>query len=278
MTIAVVTDSTSYLPSGWAEADRISVVPVQVVVAGQAYDETDVDDASFVTTALSEWKPVSTSRPSPERFLQACEARIAAGATGIVMVTLSADLSATHESAVIAARELNVPVSVIDSRSIAMGLGFAAVAGARAANAGADLDEVTSVVTKRATGASVLFYVDTLEYLRRGGRLSTARAAVGQALAVKPILELVDGHVAELDKVRTAGKALSRLVELAVQRAGAADVQLAVQHLGAPDRARDVAETLRQRLPGAELVVCPVGGVVGAHVGPGMVAVVVSPR
>ena len=275
---AVIVDSTSYMPNGWAAHEHITVVPVQVIVAGQAYDETDVEDASFVTAALGEWKPVTTSRPSPERFQSACEERIAAGADGIVIATLSADLSATYESALLAAREVNVPVRVVDSRSIAMGLGFAAVAGAQSAASGGDVDEVAAVIAKRASGASVLFYVDTLEYLRRGGRMSSAKAAVGQALSVKPILELVDGHVVQLDKVRTATKALGRIVELAVQRAAGADVEIAVQHLGAPQRATEVSQALASRIPGALIVQCPIGGVVGAHVGPGMVAVIVSPK
>lgn len=276
--IAVITDSTAYLPPGWAQRYNIGVVPVQVIIAGQAYDETEVTDASLVTRALEEWKPVSTSRPSPERFVQACEEQIARGASGIVIATLSCDLSATHESAVLAAKRIGVPVSVIDSRSIAMGLGFAAVAGAERALAGDSVDEVAMTISKRASASSVFFAVDTLEYLRRGGRVTSAKAVVGQALSVKPILQVVDGHVVQLEKVRTSTKAISRLIELAIARAGSSDVEFAVQHLAAADRAATVADTLASRLPHARIVEAPVGGVVGAHVGPGLVAVIVAPR
>lgn len=276
--VAVVTDSTAYFPPEWAHEHEISVVPVQVVVAGQAYDETEVEDASFVTRALSEWKSVSTSRPAPERFIAACRERIERGADAIVIATLSADLSATYESALLAAREVEVPVTVVDSRSIAMGLGFAVIAGADAARSGASLDEVAMTISKRAAAASVLFYVDTLEYLRRGGRVSSAKAAVGEALSVKPILELVDGHVVQLEKVRTSAKAIARMVEIAVGRAHGSEVEIAVQQLDAEDRATDVANLLATRLPHARIVECGVGGVVGAHVGPGMVAVIVSPH
>jgi DegV family protein with EDD domain len=125
----------------------------------------------------------------------------------------------------------------------------------------------------------MLFYVDTLEHLRRGGRIGKAAALFGTALAVKPLLHVVDGAIAPLEKVRTASKALARLEVLAVQRAGDADVDLAVQHLAAQDKAEGLAERLRAQLPRAGVVhVTQIGAVVGAHVGPGMLSVVVSRR
>ena len=276
--VAVVTDSTSYLPRGWAADLSIAVVPVQVIVGGQPFDETDDDQAQQVTSALTSLQPVSTSRPSPERFLQAFRAAQVAGATEIVVATLSSSMSATYESALLAARDAPIPVTVIDSGTIAMGLGFAVARGAKAARAGASAIEVTRLIEASARSASVLFYVDTLEYLRRGGRVSSAKAAMGQALQVKPILHVEHGRVEPLEKLRTAGKALARLAELAVKAADGQTCDIAVQHLGAPDRAAALAQQLQLALATCEVTVCPVGGVVGAHVGPGMVAVVVSPR
>lgn len=276
--VAVVTDSTCYLPSGWAAERHIGIVPVQVIVGGRSFDETEDVQAHRVADALSHWEPVTTSRPAPARFAQAYQAAIDDGATEIVVATLSAAISATFESAVMAARECGVPVRLVDSRSIAMGLGFAVLSGAQAAAAGGDADAVAQVIEDRALASSVFFYVDTLEYLRRGGRIGTTRAAVGQALKVKPLLQVVDGRVTSLEQVRTSGRALARLEDLAVTAAGTQPVDLAVQHLDAPDRAAALATRLRERLPDAEVVECPVGGVVGAHVGPGMVAVVVAPR
>jgi DegV family protein with EDD domain len=276
--VAVIADSTCYLPSGWAVELGIDIVPVQVIVAGQPFDETEDAQAQRVADALRAWQPVTTSRPSPMRFLQAYALAEEAGAAEIVVATLSASMSATYESALLAAKECDVPVTVVDSRSIAMGLGFAAVSGARAARAGADAATVAAIIERRATSSSVFFYVDTLEYLRRGGRVSAARAAVGHALQVKPLLQVTDGQVTRLDQVRTAGKALARLEDLAVSVADGHDVDVAVQHLASPDRADALADRLRARLPGTEVVEGVVGGVVGAHVGPGMVAVVVAPR
>lgn len=277
--VAVITDSTSYLPPGWAAELGVRVVPVQVIVAGQAFDETEDAQAQRVAEALQSWQPVTTSRPSPARFTEAFREAEAAGAQGIVVATLSSAMSATYESALLAAREAEIPVDVIDTRSIAMGAGFAVVSGARAAREGRDREDVASIVRARAAATHVYFYVDTLEYLRRGGRVSSARAAVGQALQVKPLLQVVDGHVEKVEQVRTASKALARLAELAVVAAGDhAVVDIAVQHLGAPERASALAATIGERLPQATVLEGTVGGVVGAHVGPGMVAVVVAPR
>ncbi len=136
---------------------------------------------------------------------------------------LSSELSGTHEAAVLAAAEVRgdgIDVRVVDSRQLAMGLGFPVLAAARAARDGADAEEVEAAVQRTATSTDVLFYVDTLEHLRRGGRIGAAAALLGTALAVKPLLHVVDGRIAPLEKVRTASKALARLEELAVQRRG----------------------------------------------------------
>ena len=125
---------------------------------------------------------------------------------------------------------------------------------------------------------AIWLYVDTLEYLRRGGRIGAAAAMLGSALAVKPLLNLVDGRLEPLERVRTSTRALARLEELAVREAADRDVDVAVQHLAAAERAREVADRLRARLPRArDVYVGEVGAVVGAHVGPGMLGVVVAP-
>jgi DegV family protein with EDD domain len=158
-----------------------------------------------------------------------------------------------------------------------MGLGFAVLAGARRSDEGGSAEEVARVIERRARASTSLFYVDTLEYLRRGGRISAARAAVGQALQVKPILQILDGEVVPLERVRTTSKALARLTELALAATLGRSVEIAVQHLDAAERARALAVTLEEALPHTRIVTCPLGAVVGAHTGPGIVAVVVSP-
>jgi DegV family protein with EDD domain len=277
-TIAVVTDSTSYLPPGLVDEAALRVVPVQVVIGSQAYDEGVDITPTEVAAALREWQIVTTSRPSPERFAEVYAQAAAGGATGIVSVHLSSDMSGTYESAVLAARRAELPTRVVDSRSVGMALGFAVMDAVAAAAAGGDLDVVATAAADRARRTSSLFYVDTLDYLRRGGRIGAAQALLGQALAVKPILTVTDGRVTPLEKVRTATKALARLHDLAVERADGRVVDLAVHHLDAAERAEALADRLAAALPGSRLVVSEVGAVVGAHVGPGMIAVVVAPR
>ena len=276
--VAVVTDSTAYLPNDLASSHAITVVPVQVIVSGQPYDEGTGITPHDVAVALREWGVVTTSRPSPERFAAAYLAAAEAGATAVVSAHLSGEMSGTYDSALLASKEAPIPVTVIDTRSVAMAMGFAVLSGATAAMAGADAETVADVIRRRASTGSALFYVDTLDYLRRGGRIGAATALVGQALAVKPILELVDGRVAPLEKVRTTSKALARLEELVVERADGRPCDIAVHHLDAAARAEALAGHLVSRLVDSRVLVGEVGAVVGAHVGPGMVAVAVSPR
>ena len=279
--IAVVTDSTAYLPDDLVRKHEVSVVPLQVVVGGEAHDEGIDVTSEQVAEALRTYVPVSTSRPSPATFLAAYRAAAEGGATGIVSVHLSADMSGTHQSAALAARDAPVPTRVVDSRTLGMALGYAVAAAAERAAAGGSLDEVADAAERRARASSAFFYVDTLEHLRRGGRIGAAQALLGSALMVKPLLHLVDGRIAPLDKVRTSARAIARLEEMAVDRAAAAPgvVDVAVHHLASLDRANALADRLRQRIERlGELHVGEVGAVVGAHVGPGMLAVVIAPR
>lgn len=277
-TVAVVTDSTAYLPPAQARAAQVSVVSVQVIVGGETFDEADVSSAD-VAAALREWRPISTSRPSPSAFVEVYQRLAINGAEEIVSVHLSGAMSATAESAELASKEVSIPIRVVDSRSIGMGLGFPVLAAAQAAASGADASTVEQIARDRSGSASVLFYVDTLEYLRRGGRIGKAAALVGSVLSVKPLLHLVDGNVTPLEKVRTRSKALARLEELALELVGDGAADVAVQHLANPDRAHALAARIQESAGGAVAVtVGEVGAVVGAHVGPGMIAVAVCPR
>lgn len=279
MSIAVVTDSTAYLPVELAQEHGIEVVPLQVVIGGTAYDEGADASPAIVAEALRSWTPVSTSRPGPAAFAAAYQRAADRGCEGIVSVHLSSLMSGTVECAQLAAKESPVPTEVVDSRSLGMGIGFAVVSAARSAAGGASLPEVVQMAATRTAAAKAIFYVDTLEHLRRGGRIGAAAALLGSALAVKPLLHLVDGQIQPLEKVRTSARAIARLEELAVDAAGDRSVDVAVHHLAAPDRAGGLADRLRGRIAGlGDLHVSEVGAVVGAHVGPGMLAVVVAPH
>ncbi len=202
----------------------------------------------MLADALKDWVPVSTSRPNPEAILEVYDRLAADGAEEIVSVHISSELSGTFESAQLAAKRASVPVTPVDSRQVGMGTGFAVLAAADAIDDGADAATAAEAARTRAANTTSLFYVDTLEYLRRGGRMGAAAALFGSALAVKPILTVDDGRVGPFEKVRTAAKALSRLEELAVEAAGDAEVDVAVAHLASPDRATELAERLGDRL------------------------------
>lgn len=282
-TVALVTDSTALLPQEVAAEREIEVVPLQVVIGASSYDEGVHSEASSstVAAALREWTPVSTSRPTPAVFQAAYDRARERGAEEVLSIHLSGDLSGTFESAQLAAREASLPVLAIDSRQLGMGTGFAVLTAADVLDRGGSAEEAAGAALARADATTSLFYVDTLEYLRRGGRIGAAAAMFGSALAVKPLLEIVDGKIGPREKVRTASRALSRLEELAVTVAEDRRVDVAVAHLANLERAEVLAAHLRERLAdklGGEIWLGEVGAVIGAHVGPGMVAVVVAPR
>ena len=277
--VAVVTDSTAMLSTEKAREHGVTVVPLQVVIGARSYDEHTDSDPGMVAEALRAYQPVSTSRPTPQTFLAVYEDLAADGVEHIVSIHLSAEISGTCESAGLAAREAPVPVEVVDSRLVGVGTGFAVLAAAHAAADGASAADVAAAARRRAEATTSLFYVDTLEHLRRGGRIGSAAKLVGSVLAVKPLLRLDDGRVVPLEKVRTSARALSRLEELAVEAAGDHEVDIAVAHLANLECAETVAARLRERVPAAhEVLLGEVGAVIGAHVGPGMLAVVVAPR
>ena len=277
--VAILTDSTAYLGQEALVRHDIRVVPLTVVIGDEALVEGTEISAPAVARALQKRHQVTTSRPSPAEFAAAFEAAAASGAQAIVSLHLSAEFSGTYDAATVAAKEAPVPVRVVDTGMVAMALGFTVLAAAEAAEAGGTLDEIVAVAEKHAAETSAFFYVDTLDYLRRGGRIGAAQALFGSALAVKPLLRLADGRIELLEKVRTASRAITRLEEIVVEQSGVRRVDLAVHHLAASDRAATLAERLRTRVPGLEdLVLSEVGAVIGAHAGPGLLGVVISPH
>jgi DegV family protein with EDD domain len=277
--VAVVTDSTAALPAGVVDKYDVAVVPLQVVLGSRVGAEgVDITSAD-VAAALAARASVSTSRPSPQAFADVYRRSAAAGAGHVVSVHISAGLSGTIDAARLAAADVDLPVHVFDSRSTAMGLGFPVLAAAQAAAADAMVTDVVAAAESAVRETHTLFYVDSLDALRRGGRIGQVAALVGGALLVKPLLQVSDGRIGLLEKVRTTSKALARLEDLVADEAGEAAVDVAVHHLAAPDRATAFADRLHSRLPGLQAChVSEVGAVVGAHVGIGLLGVVVHRR
>jgi DegV family protein with EDD domain len=281
MPTAVVTDSTAYLPAELAGRHTLTVVPLTVVISGREAREGDEVTPAEVAKALSARRvAVSTSRPNPEQFAQTYRRLLDRGADAVVSVHLSARLSGTVEAATIAAGSFGGVVEVVDARSTGMGLGFPALAADAAAARGADAAQVRQSALDAIERTLTFFYVDTLEFLRRGGRINAASALLGTALSVKPILHMVEGGIVLRDKVRTASRGLARLADLAVQAAGDHEVDIAVHHLAAGARAEQLADTVAERL-GSRLrdrYLTEIGAVVAVHVGPGLICVVVHRR
>jgi DegV family protein with EDD domain len=275
--VVVVTDSTAYLPDGLADELSVRVVPLQVVLGGRSGAEGLEVTPAQVAAALAAWVPVSTSRPTPAEFAAVYRQALEGGASGVVSLHLSRELSGTWDSARLAAAEVGADsIRVVDSRSAAMGLGFAVLAAAEAAAAGGSPEKVYAAAVGTAERTTTLFYVDTLEHLRRGGRIGAAQALLGTALSVKPILHVQEGRIVPLEKVRTVSKGTARLEALAVTAAGDGPADVAVHHLAAAERAASLADRLRARLPQIrQFYTSEVGAVVGAHVGPGVLGVVV---
>ena len=280
--VALVTDSTSSLGPEEARSAGIMIIPLQVVIDGESRAESDVP-AFEVAAALRAGRTVTTSRPSPESFAAAYADLADQGATAVVSVHLSAEISGTCAAAERAAATAAVPVTVVDSRALAMAAGFAVLSAADAASSGASAVTVAHRAADRARASTTYFYVDTLEFLRRGGRIGPAAAALGSALSVKPLLTVTDGQIRPCERVRTESRALARLEELSLAALASAagrreHVDVAVHHLDNEEGAARLADRLQRRVRGSAVAVREVSAVIGVHVGPGMLGVVVAPE
>lgn len=286
MSVALVTDSTAHLPPGAAEELGVTVVPLQVVIDDEVYDEgTPEATPERVAAALREKRAVSTSRPAPAVFGDLYARLADEGFSDVISVHLSAEVSGTFESALVASRTSPIPVACVDTRQVGVATGYAVESACAVIEAGGTAADAAKAARARAEAATSLFYVDTLEYLRRGGRVGAAAAVFGGVLAVKPLLGIVDGVIAPQAKVRTAARAIAQLEAMAVAAAGEQRVEACVAHLAAEERATAMAERLAEQLgerlvpaaDGSPVRCVELGGVLGAHVGPGMLAICVAP-
>src|SRR4051812_9305602 len=265
--VGLVTDSTSSIPPAQAAAWGITVVPMQIQIGQQIRAEPAVPKETLVRALVGEHK-VATAPPDPAGFAWAYQDLTNRGADEIVSVHISGKQSRTVEVATKAAAQSPVQVHVVDSSTTGMSLGYAVLAAARVAGAGGGVRRVMDALARRLEDAHELIYVDTLEYLRRGGRIGAATAMLGSALSLKPLLTMVDGQVAPLARVLGADRALRRLVDAAVRKAGDRQVDVAIEHFGAWERADHVLSRLRPRLPAArEVTFTEVSSTIGVHVG-----------
>ncbi len=273
--VAVVTDNSAGIPEALVAELGIRVVPVDVVVDGVVLPEgASIDIAQAVRDGVK----VMTSRSTPDAFARVFESLASEGYGHAVVATLSSKLSGTFDSAVVASRTSPIPVSVCDSLSVGLALGFPVINAARIAQTGAGAIEVLEVVESGSRQSQVFFYVNTLEYLKRGGRISPTIALLGTALSVKPIMTIADGDVVLKAKVRTQAKALAELVRLAVDSASACEPALiGLQYFGDRTLVDHCAGLLSEQIPGVELLISEVSPVIGVHAGPGLVGISIAP-
>jgi DegV family protein with EDD domain len=275
---AVVSDTTAYLPDEELRSSSITEISLYVSLDGEQERESEITDyARFYDRLRKSSEGVTTSQPSIGDFVSVYEPLLSAG-HDIVSVHLSGNISGTCEAATQARNRLieegmeGDRIRVFDSRTAAGGLGLVLVAGARAAVAGADADGVVERLTQAREGVKIWFAVDTLEFLRRGGRIGAARALLGSTLKIKPILTFEE-EVRPVERVRTRRRAFERLVEYARERhADGADAWV-VQHIQDPEAARHLVEEGRQIFGCEPVYVSEIGPVLGAHAGPGLLGV-----
>lgn len=275
--IAVATDSTAYLPPEVRERLRIPVIPLNLLWGEEVLkDGVDIYPTAFYQRLGSAKVMPTTSQPSAGEFVDFFRQVAEQMKTDTVVgVFISSGLSGTVASAEAAKAMLSdLRVEVVDSRSTSMGQGFQAMAAAEAAQAGASLEEVLEAAHRVRYRLQVLFVVDTLEFLHRGGRIGGAQRFLGTALKIKPLLELEGGKIEALEQVRTKKKALDRLLEIALERRGAAPVpRVAVVHANALEEGRELLEKAQQVLDPEESYIAEVSPVIGTHTGPGTLGV-----
>jgi len=273
----VVTDSSAYLPPEVCERLGVSVIPLNLVWGDEVLkDGVDIEPSAFYQRLQSAKVMPTTSQPSAGEFVDFFrQAAADAKADAVVGVFLSAALSGTVASAEAARGMLSdLHVEVVDSRSTSMGLGFQVMAAAEVAQAGGSVEEVVNLAKQLRYRVHVLFVVDTLEFLHRGGRIGGARRLMGTALKVKPLLGLEDGQVEALEQVRTKRKALARMLEVAEERCGHQPaVGAAIIHADCQAECADLREEVLALLQPREIYVSEVSPVIGTHTGPGTLGV-----
>lgn len=271
--VRIVTDSSCDLPTALEERHRITIVPLTIRFGDDEFvDRLDLTPKDFWSRCASARVLPETAAPSPGAFEEAFrKAGSEEGVAGIVCITLSAGLSATFQSAELAARSLaaepgfGVPIHVVDSRTLTMGLGNLCLSAARVAEAGEGVDEVLSAVTSRIPLTRTYAALDTLENLKKGGRIGGAQAMLGSILSIKPIVDITGGQVEQESKQRTRSKSLRYLAEKVREQGGVEN--LAVMHGDAPD-VEEMLDLLGGFYPREQIVVGDLGAVIGAHGGP----------
>lgn len=277
--IALVTDSTAYLPADIVAQYGIIVVPLYVNWGDESYrDNVDITPEQFYARLPTAKVMPSTSQPSRGDFAAVYQQSARQGAAAIISVHISSLLSGTVSSALMARDDVpDTPIYVVDSLSTSMGLGFLVLEAARQAAIGRPAEDIVRRLEAMRSRIRIIFVVDTLEFLHRGGRIGGAAAFLGSMLNLKPLLTLRDGRIEALERVRTKRRAVSRMVELMLDEFVERSVRVAVLHAAVPQEGQHLLEEVRARLSCRESMLAEVSPVIGTHTGPGTVGLVIYP-
>ncbi len=272
--IQIVTDSSAHLPLEDRQKHPIAVVPLKTIFGTTVYrDEVDLTNEQFYQMLPHAKEHPTTSQPSAGEFEQVYKPLLDAGKE-IVSLHLSSKLSGTYASACAAKQELEnqfkktLPISIVDTPWVSMALGLLVIVAAQAAEAGQSRDQVVATIQAIIPRLNLIFIVDTLEYLRRGGRIGGARAMVGTLLNVKPMLEIKGGLVEPLEQPRSRAKAIARLMEILAERSAQRPLHVAVLHADARNDAEEVAQQVRAQYECREFYIAEIGPAIGVHSGP----------
>jgi DegV family protein with EDD domain len=271
--VAIVTDSTADLPPELVEELGVTIVPLQVIFGDEAYREgVDITTEEFYERLIRSRQLPTTSAPSVGDFQEVYE-RLLKEVDSIVSIHIGVKLSGTVQAAQTARQSLAKPerIELVDSQAASMAMGFAIMEAVEASRAGAKLAEVKAAAESAVQRTHVLFMLDTLEYLRRGGRIGRARAYLGALLSVKPILTLREGEVYPEERVRTRTRGLERIIQSGIRHQNVK--RAAVAHSTTPDEAESIRDRVAMAFPNVRVHLVRFGPVIGTHGGPGLVGV-----
>lgn len=277
MAIKIVTDSTSYIPEEFINKYDISVVSLNVIMNGESIREVDLDNETFYSKMEESTEIPSSSQPSPDEIYNTFENIIKEG-NSIVGIFISSDMSGTGSSANLIKNMLlekypTAHIEIVDSRSNCMQMGYVAIEAAKAAAAGKSMEEVIDVCTSVINNSRFLFTPDTLDYLKKGGRIGGASALLGTLFQIKPILTVCDGKTTVFTKVRTKKKAVDTLVTTLVNDLQGKELGgVIVHHINCQDEGLSLAAKIKKQL-GVDVQIDTIGPIIGLHVGPGSIGV-----
>jgi DegV family protein with EDD domain len=273
--VAIVTDGACSISPARGEELGIHIAPVYVTFGDKTYRAgMDLEDTEFYKLLEASKKLPTTAQPTAADFVNLYD-KLADEVDEIITIVISHHMSATIQSAEMANEQFSkVPVHIIDSESVSLGLGMMAIAAAQAAAQGQDAQAIMRLVENIKHRINVIFTVDTLEYLHKGGRIGGATAFLGSALSIKPILYIKDGRIEPLEKQRTRKRSIARLLDLMESKVGSSEVHVAILHGNIPDEAKELEQKIRSKFNCVELFTSEMGPVIGVHAGPGTLGLV----